>query len=37
MDVVKMIVNEITCFIKAGLDISLQKLEEVFRRNNSGL
>lgn len=37
MDVVKFICNEIACFIKAGLDISLQKLEEVFRRNNSGL
>ncbi len=37
MDVVKFIANEIACFFKAGLDISLQKLEEIFSRNKSGL
>ena len=37
MDMVKYIVSEICCLLKSGFDISIQKIEELFRRNKTGL
>lgn len=37
MDIIKYIYNELSCFIKSTVDISLQKLASIFHWNNSGL
>lgn len=37
MDIVKYIYQEISCFLKAGYDISSQKLQQIFTRTGTGL
>jgi hypothetical protein len=37
MDIFKYIFSELSYFIKAALDISVQKISLLLRRNNSGL
>ena len=37
MDIIRYIYNELSCFIKAYFDISLQKIASILHRNNSGL
>ena len=37
MDIFKFIFSEFCYFIKVALDLSVQKLTLIFRRNNSGL
>jgi len=37
MDMVKYLCSEICYFLKSSLDISIQKIEDIFKRNKSGL
>ena len=37
MEIVKFIYNEISYFFKLSIDLSIQKIEFIFRQNNSGL
>lgn len=37
MDMVRYIISEFCCLLKSSLDISIQKIEALFRRNKTGL
>jgi hypothetical protein len=37
MDMVKFILSEICCLLKSSFDISMQKIEQLFKRNKTGL
>lgn len=37
MDIIKYISSEIGCFLKATLDISVQKIEQIFNLGKNGL
>lgn len=37
MDIIKYIYNELSCFIKLTLDLIIQKVTLILRRNSSGL
>jgi len=37
MDIIKFIYNELSCFIKLTLDLIIQKITLLLRRNSSGL
>jgi hypothetical protein len=37
MDMVKYIFSEICCYVKSSMDISMQKIGQLLKRNKTGL